>query len=255
MNKQSRIKQEEWDYLNSQFGLSEYGSARPDYTIRASDLLDAEVCSAYLERLTVLLQSPSSMTAASQFFKRYAFVTTVPLLYAMSVYNQGLDLSAENCYLESSPNQSWLEHVSLSDIGTAMPETIDRQVWRDQVLLALFAGNIGKLIAVMSRVANVPKSILWENVAVRVFSLYEKRIGVGDDQQEQSCGHTDFQYLVHKAPGVLFGEKQNPLSRFYGKRTCSSDSNPPIRIRKTCCFYYEVSSIEEYCSNCPKLSS
>jgi ferric iron reductase protein FhuF len=255
MNKQSLLTQVEWDYLNSQFGLYEYSATRSVYSVRASDLLDEEMCSNYLDRLTVLLQSPSKMTTASQFFKRYAFVTTVPLLYAMTVYNKGQDLSVENCFLESSPGHSWLEHVSLANIEAEMPEASERHVWRNTVIQDLFAGNLGKLIAVMSKVANVPKPILWENVAVRVFSLYEKRIGVTGEQQEQSRGRADFQYLIHQAPGALFGEKQNPLSRFYGKPTFSSVSNTPMRVRKTCCFYYEVSSVEEYCSNCPKLRS
>ncbi|WP_054028829.1 ferric iron reductase [Bacillus sp. FJAT-28004] len=255
MNKQSLITQVEWDYLNSQFGLYEYGATRSVNSVRASDLLDEENCSNYLDRLTALLQSPSKMITASQFFKRYAFVTTVPLLYAMTVYNKGLDLSVENCFLESSPGHSWLEHVSLANIEVEMPEASERNVWRNTVILDHFAGNLGKLIAVMSKVANVPKPILWENVAVRVLSLYEKRIGVTGEQQEQFRGRADFQYLIHQAPGALFGEKQNPISRFYGKPTFSSVSNTPTRVRKTCCFYYEVSSVEEYCSTCPKLRS
>jgi len=255
MNKQTRLAQDEWDYLNEHFGLYEYGLTRPVHSVRALDLLDDGMCSDYLDRLTVLLQSPSRMTTASQFFKRYAFLTAAPQLYAMTVHNKGLDLSVENTFLESSPGHSWLEHVSLADADAAMPEASERHVWRDKVILALFAGNLGKLIAVMSRVANVPKPILWENVAVRVFSLYEKRIGVSGEQQEQSRGREDFQYLIQQAPGALFGEKQNPLSRFYGKTTVASVSNTSMRVRKTCCFYYEVSSVEEYCSNCPKLGS
>lgn len=255
MNKQSRLAQDEWDYLNRQFGLFENGATSPINSVRALDLLDVEICSDYLDRLTVLLQSPSRMITASQVFKRYAFLTTVPLLYAMTVYNKGLDLSAENCSLESSPGHSWLEHVSLVDIDIAMPETSERHVWRDTVIQTHFSGNIGELIAVMSRVANVPKTILWENVAVRVFSLYEKRIGVTGEQQEQLRSRADFQYLIHQAPGAMFGEKQNPLGRFYGKPSFTSDSNAPMRVRKTCCFYYEVSSVEEYCTNCPKLMS
>jgi len=193
------------------------------------------------------------MIAASQFFKRYAFLTAAPLLYAMTVYNKGLDLSAENCFLASSPGRAWLEQVSLADADAAMPEDGERFVWRNAVIQALFAGNIGKLIAVMSGAAHMPKPILWENVAVRLFSLYEKRIGVTGERQEQTRGRADFQYLIHQAPGALFGEKQNPLSRFYGKPAFSSGSNTPARVRKTCCFYYEVSGVEEYCSNCPKL--
>ncbi|UKS28346.1 ferric iron reductase [Paenibacillus sp. HWE-109] len=250
MNKQSRLALDEWDYLSRHFGLREYGATHPVDSVRALDLLDVEMCSDYLDRLTLLLKSPSRMITASQFFKRYAALTAVPLLYAMTVYNKGLDLSADNCLLISSPGRSWLENVSLADIDAVMPSAGERHIWRNTVIQALFAGNIGKLIALMSRLANSPKSILWENVAVRVFSLYEKRIGVTGEQQEQS--RADFQYLIHQAPGALFGEKQNPLSHFYGKPTFSSVSSPS-RVRKTCCFYYEVSSVEEYCSSCPKL--
>ena len=253
MNKHSRLVQNEWDYLNQHFGLCEQAAISRIYLVSTLDLLDPETCADYLDRLTVLLQSPSRMITASQFLKRYAFLTSVPLLYAMTVYNKGLDLSVENCSLESSPGHSWLEHVSLVDVDATMPETNERHVWRDTVIKACFAENLGKLIQVMSRVANVPKPILWENVAVRVFSLYEKRIGVTEDQQEQAWGKADFQYLIHEAPGALFGEKQNPLSRFYGEHTSSYVSNPPMRVRKTCCFYYEVSCVKEYCSNCPKV--
>lgn len=255
MNKQSRLAQDEWDYMSRHFGLNVSVSTRPVNSVRALDLLDVDMCSDYLDRLTALLQSPSRMITASQFLKRYAFLTTAPLLYAMTVYNKGLDLSAENCLLTSSPGHSLLEHVSLADVDAIMPEANKRHAWRDMIIQALFADNLGKLIDVMSRVANVPKQILWENVAVRVFSLYEKRIGITGEQQEQSRGLEDFQYLINQASGALFGEKQNPLSRFYSKPTFSSVSNTSMRVRKTCCFYYEVSSVEEYCSNCPKLMS
>ncbi|MDR6551766.1 IucA/IucC family C-terminal-domain containing protein [Paenibacillus qinlingensis] len=251
MNKQSRLAQGEWDYLSGQFGLSEYEASRPAYSVRALDLLDKELCSNYLDHLTVLLQSPSRMITASQFFKRYAALTAIPLLYAMTVYNKGLDLSADNCSLASSPGHSWLAYVSLSDTDVTLPEADQRPNWRNEVISSLFAENIGKIIAVMSSVANVPKSILWENVAVRVYSLYEKRIGVQGGQPEPF--RADFEYLIHQAPGALFGEKENPLGRFFRKPTTSSISTTPIRVRQTCCFYYEVSSIKEYCTTCPKL--
>ncbi len=55
----------------------------------------------------------------------------------------------------------------------------------------------------------------------------------------------DFAYLVHKAPGALFGEIQNPFVPFYTEA-------PAVRMRKTCCFYFQVSTSGEYCTVCPK---
>ena len=94
--------------------------------------------------------------------------------------------------------------------------------------------------------------ILWENTAIRVYSLYEKKMGEGKSEQEKLRIQKDFEYLIHEAPASLFGETENPLAKFYGPKTKISFSNEPVRIRKTCCFYYKVSQNEKYCSTCPK---
>ncbi|MGN7759881.1 IucA/IucC family C-terminal-domain containing protein [Paenibacillus sp. 22594] len=253
MNKQSPLSQEEWSELSQYFGLRKQARPCSAYSVNALALKDAKTCSAYLDRLNVLLPSPTRAVAASQFVKRYAFLSAAPLLYTMTVYNKGLDFSSGNCWLAAPPGRSWLEYVSLTDANATIPGAEGRQVWRETVLQTLFARNLGRLIQVMSRVAHVPKAILWENVAVRVFSLYEKRIGLLGDQHEQA--RADFQYLVHQAPGALFGEKQNPLDRFYSRPSSPSLPDSPLRIRKTCCFYYEISSTAEYCDNCPKKKS
>lgn len=250
MKKKSLLEPDKWDYLNQHFGLLEKAKTSQFYSVSAVDLLDVDICTDYLNRLSLLLGSPSNMVTASQFLKRYAFLTAAPLLYAMSVYNRGLDFSIKNCSLESSLDFPRLDHVSLIHVDAVIPVTNIRQVWRDAVIQALFAENIGKIIQVMSKVAKVPKLILWENVAIRVFSLYEKRISETEDQEVQARAQADFQYLIHHASGALFGEKRNPISRFYSKPTLSSNVNSPIRVRKTCCFYYDI---VEYCSNCPKI--
>ncbi|MNC23158.1 Ferric iron reductase FhuF-like transporter [compost metagenome] len=255
MNIQSLLTQEEWDGLSRYFSLHKHAGPCSTYPVQASELIEAEVCSDYLDQLSILLKSPSRGVAASQFIKRYAFLTVAPMLYAMTVYNKGLDFSAGNCRLPSPAGDSWLEHISLAEANTSIPGADGRQTWRDTLLQTLFAGNLGRLIEVMSGVAHVPKAILWENVAVRVFSLYEKRIGLSGDQQEQARGQADFQYLMDHASGALFGEKQNPLGRFYGRPASSPVSDSPLRVRKTCCFYYEIASNSEYCSNCPKKRS
>ncbi|KWX69920.1 IucA/IucC family C-terminal-domain containing protein [Paenibacillus jilunlii] len=252
MNIQSPLAQEEWAGLSQYFSLHKHTGPCSAYSVKASELIEVQACSDYLDRLSVLLDSPSRGVTASQFIKRYAFLTAVPLLYAMTVYNKGLDFSAGNCWLASPPGYSWLEYVSLAEANAAMPETGERQGWRDMLLQALFAGNLGRLIQVMSGVAHVPKAILWENVAVRVFSLYEKRIGLSVDPQEKARGQADFQYLIEQAPGALFGEKHNPLRRFYSRPASSPVTGSPLRVRKTCCFYYEVAGSADYCSNCPK---
>jgi ferric iron reductase protein FhuF len=95
-------------------------------------------------------------------------------------------------------------------------------------------------------VANIPLSILWENTAVRIFSLYEKRFGHEGNSKTRERIEGDFAYVITGASGSLFGEKENPLTRFFVA------SEKPVRFRKTCCFYYRISADGSCCSICPK---
>ncbi|MBD2844861.1 (2Fe-2S)-binding protein [Paenibacillus sp. IB182496] len=272
MSGQSRISQQEWADLRAQFGLCRRTAgpgAIPDVSIGAgasalampaSHLLDPERGSAYLDRLTERLRAPSRMTAASQFVKRYAFVAAVPVLYAMTAYDKGLHARAEHCLLEATPDR-WLTHIRLADDQAGSPAPGGRHAWREALLHALFAENMGPIIHMLAEIARAPKPMLWENAAVRVYSLYEKRLAASEDEAVRARGREDYAYMLHQAPGALFGEARNPLLRFYGDAApaaslapdCDAPSGTPTRIRKTCCFYYEVSPVEEYCTSCPKL--
>jgi ferric iron reductase protein FhuF len=62
----------------------------------------------------------------------------------------------------------------------------------------------------------------------------------------------DFAYLTGGAPGALFGEKRNPLAQFYSPKCLIPSAAQPVRIRKTCCYYYQLSDKADYCVSCPK---
>ncbi len=97
----SSMKQEEWDYLANHLRVTTAESADRTYSISARDLVDEHKCGLYLDGLANLYRSPSRAMTASPFAKRYAFLIVSPGLYAMTMYNRGLDLSIGNCHVES----------------------------------------------------------------------------------------------------------------------------------------------------------
>ncbi len=255
MNMQSRLEVEELDYLTKNFHLSIKPLPYSTDCIRSVDLLDGKKCASYLDELSSVLRSPSRMITASQFSKRYAFLTLTTGLYAMTMYNKGLDLGIENSLLESSVthNKSWSTRICAPDLHVTEPAAGKRDEWRNETIRNLFAGHLAKLWRSISETANIPVAILWENTAVRLYSLYEKRMGEGANSQENKRIQEDFEYLISKAPGTVFGETDNPMEKFYFPACMTSSANQPVRIRKTCCFYYKVSANESYCSTCPKV--
>jgi ferric iron reductase protein FhuF len=253
MKSPSRLELEELEYLTKNYHLSlspALVSSTP--TI---DLTDEKKCKKYLERLTILLHSPSMMITASQFIKRYSFLIVAPSLHAMTMFNKGLNLAIHQVSLESSAEHPWLSHISTTELQITAPVAGKREVWRDQIIKGLFAEHLAILLRTISQAANIPMTILWENIAVRVYSLYEKKMGDGASVEVRSRIREDYEYLIHAAPAALFDTKKNPLSQYYGHTCAVTSAKPPIRIRKTCCFYYEVSSIREYCLGCPKINS
>ena len=210
MIEKSAFTPAEAEVLSRSFGM--FIGSPPDSSERIPclDLLNEERCAAYLDRLAETLPSPSRLIAASQLAKRYAFIAAVPALYAMTAYGKGVELAIESCSLDAYPSRIGKIRLLASDAPVTVPEAGERERWRGELVERLFAGHIAGIWRTLSKAANIPLPILWENAAVRVYSLYEKKI------TGEAAASADYDYLVRGAPGSAFGERINPLGRFYG---------------------------------------
>lgn len=253
------LDQAEWGVLHAQFLLQKGEARNRAHAMRAVDLLVPQTCAELLDALTALIGSPSRRVTASLLAKRIAFLTTASSLYAMSMYDKALDLSLENCYVDYHyANRRWQSGMPLENLTASVPQPGERAEWRRKVVAQLFAGNLSRLWQSLANVAKVPLPVLWENTAVRVYSLYERRML--DMDKENKCPHAqnrvreDFDYLVRDADAALFGTDENPLATFFRPKQHiqhTPHAAQPVRVRKTCCYYYKASEPQEYCSVCP----
>lgn len=252
----SRLSAEERDRLAKQFSLILGDPGDADCSgATVADLLDSARCVRYMDDLAARLGGSSRLVAASMFVKRYAFLAVVPCLYAMSMFNKGLQHRCADVRLESSAagGESWISRVRLTEYAVTEPLPGRRDEWREHTLKALFGENVGRLLRALSRAAKAPMPILWENAAVRVYSLYEKKIVKDAGPAQLDRIRDDYRYLIGEAPAAVFGESRNPLAAYYGHVGCdTAPAHAASRTRTTCCFYYTVSAKQEYCTVCPK---
>jgi len=243
------LEQHEIDTLSEHFRLMSTTSSDCRGSICVANLLESQTCASYLEEVTSIIGSPSNVVTASQFSKRLGYLLVVPGLYALSVFNKGLNLSVENIYIESEfQDQNWLPRIRLSSLKVTIPEEEKRRQWREEVLRTIFAKGLSKVWRSISKDGCISPSILWENTAIYVYWLYEKRLAKESNPQVKARIYEDFHYLIHEAPGLLFGEMENPLAKYYGRKSTDQE----IRIRKTCCYYYQLTPDNHYCATCPK---
>ena len=246
---------DEWEVLAA-FGLKDYQQDEP-FAIESMQLLDGATCLATLHNILPELGAPNLRVTASLVIKRVAFLTLAPVLYAMSGFDKGLDVSIENSVFEYPlENKLWLSKMPLKDTSVSVWQNLDKEdrcAWREDILSKAFAGHLTRLVEQMYRLTKVSRRILWENVAVRVFSIYEQRILPNIAEEKRAVAEADYAYLLDKTTTQLFGLAENPLTPFYREKRLTELSDKPIRVRRTCCFYYQATEPPVYCGACPLL--
>ncbi|MCW2479777.1 IucA/IucC family C-terminal-domain containing protein [Candidatus Symbiopectobacterium sp. NZEC135] len=245
---------EERAHLAARFNLIAAADYPFSSVLPVSAMLETASCQRMLQQLAPRLGAPSLGITASLLSKRVAFLTTAAAFYPLSMYNKGLHMALTNCLLDTRHDgHLWQSHMVMDDLSLSIPlSDSDRASWRDTILRSVFAEHLTPLWHVLSAASGISSRILWENTAVRLFSLFEHRMQPADAATEARVKQ-DFHYVVHEAPGALFGLDANPLTGYFRPLTWVAAKGEWVRFRRTCCFYYKASQPQAFCQACPLL--
>lgn len=225
----------QWQVLSQSLQLARAADRDVDFAVDTTDLLDVDRCRSILDTVGPAIGSPSRVVTASLLAKRIAFLATGPSLYAMSAFNLGLNLARENCITEYAHRDGlWQSRMVLKDLAVDRPEDGRRGEWRERVMQRVFAEHLTPLWGTLHEACGIAPRILWENTAVRVFSLYERRLAKLDSEIVRRQARDDFDYLMHRAPDRVFGLAAHPLIRFFsavGSRHVASTTSMPRGAR------------------------
>jgi siderophore-iron reductase FhuF len=234
------------DKFLAEFQLKKYRfNPSLEHSFNVANLLDESFLKDFLKKLSVTIGAPSEKVAASIFIKRYAFLAVMSL-YTMTAFNKRLNLSLENVKMElAKQGKDWLPGISLKDATVQDWDGNDRSQWCAGILKDLFANNLYPLISQLEKTVGISKLILWENIAVYLFWLYETELK-GYHQAAE-----DFHSLISEAEGKLFGHYNlNPLQEYFAEKTYLEEWDAEVRVRKTCCFTYQLPAGKR-CKTCP----
>ncbi|MEQ6390644.1 (2Fe-2S)-binding protein [Bacillaceae bacterium S4-13-58] len=237
-------------YLYENFRLTNQFS---EESISIKQLLHERTLLMYLHQIKNDLGTDSLYVAASQFMKRMGYVLAVPFLYSMTILDKKLTIHLlDSLIVSKTVKQTWMPNLYIPNDSLLNTLSTNRSHNRKEALDELF-GTIALMIDKLAKVSSVPKSVLWENVAIYVYWLYKKKLKeeeflVYQDQMEQ-----DFSYLLNEIPGHIFHQSKNPLQYFYAQKPQNDEKSSQPRVRKTCCFYYKTTqSNGSFCGGCPK---
>ncbi|WP_163098957.1 IucA/IucC family C-terminal-domain containing protein [Peribacillus alkalitolerans] len=210
-----------------------------------------ESLGANLNEIKVKIGTADDKVAASLLIKRYAFLSVIGLVM-MSAFNKKLDYSADNVALVDHVDKGlWLPQFAFHSMK--MQDISEhREEWRRIIVQELFAEHIFELIDVLSKSTKISKLILWENVAVYLFWIYEVLQDMYKESPIKERLSEDFLFILSEDAAVLFGKyHSNPINRYFYKKTNVKLDEEPIRVRMTCCLSNRLSN-KGSCKTCPQ---
>lgn len=219
-------------------------------SIETTKLMDESCLKEYIVSIQHHIGATNIKAAASIFLKRYAFLSVI-YLYTMTMNNKRLNISFENVSLETNDSSElWLPCFYIHRLEVqALKE--NRQQWRANSIELLFKEHISPILNTLSNVTKVSKLVLWENIAVYIFWLYETFILEEEISQDiLTRAQKDFQFIISPTASKLFGDySENPLARYY-----EGELETINRKRTTCC-YSHLTKSQKYCTTCPHIIS
>ncbi len=213
--------------------------------VPVKDLLQEPICRQFLQQQMKNWHAPHIVVAASMFAKRYAQMVVSSTLFSLVHYQIVLCLTVDKVvYGDDHTLQIPLDDIHVLQINDEMREKQYEKLFRQ-----LFAEQIKPLFEVLQKVTKIKSSVLWENVAVRINSVYQKLLAQDLTDRQKKQIYQDFFYL-NNANGAIFGLKENPISH-YIKIGQELENNP---CRETCCLFHKLEKKKEaltYCQVCP----
>ena len=219
----------------------------------AEEIMDKNSVRPLLQKIKNRIQAPNYLVTASILMKRYAFLPVI-CLYAFSKWNKMLVIDPEQIYLEDAgKNDMWLPEFRFELLEAKPVKADTRELDRKEYFLDLFRNHLYKVILSLHQETRVSKMVLWENISVYLFWMYELLMEEGEPEiREQVL--SDFHFIFQEAEGSLFGDyDKNPLESFDSEKVRIEEYDAMIRIRKTCCYSYMLLKDSEsaHCKTCP----
>lgn len=221
-------------------------------SVRIEDLLDDDILLQFMQDTSKHIGSPNMKVTASMFSKRLAFLCAI-YLYSMSAFNKKLNISLDKIFLQTDETDPiWLPTFYFEQLKVEIGG-VERREWREEGLEDFFSNTISPLITKISKETKQSKLILWENIAIYIFWIYETILAQHENEEVRVRAKEDFHFLVQEAPGQLFGKHhENPIKRHYHDKTYVEHLGEEVRVRTTCCFYYLITDTSQRCRICPQ---
>ncbi|WP_066188130.1 MULTISPECIES: ferric iron reductase [Gracilibacillus] len=202
------------------------------------DIWQQSSCEDFLEELKQRWGASHSSIAASMLVKRLAVMMVSSTLYCMAVYQKAPEFTLHQL--------KWTNQNRLTSEDNQLGyKSVQHAEERQAKLQELLQQIISPLIELLHQQTRLKKTILWENVAVRIASINRKM----KQEELPICSINRFQKDL-----IFLSDQQSPLVEGINPLANYLSSEEGEQWRKTCCLYHQLDKNKGkgiYCVLCP----
>lgn len=246
------FSENEYNQLKNYRFTLEQQNEDSDLSITLSELVETKSLRSFLDRVSDHIHSPNVKVTASMFIKRYSYLAAM-YLFSMTAFNKRFELTLEHMHLQTDDEDPlWLPTYYFSKWRVSEPGE-DRKKWREEGIHDFFSNIVTPVVEGVKLETKQSKLVLWENIAIYIFWLYESVLTQDSNEQLRERAKDDLQFIVAEAPGSVFGDYLvNPIKRHFHEKRFVPELGEEVRVRTTCCFFYALTGTTDRCKICPK---
>jgi hypothetical protein len=226
-----------------------------EFSVKLSELQRKTRLIEFIDFYGPKIKALSNDVVATYFCSAFGWVLS-GIQYLMS-QDQSMDMALSNIELQLvyNPQYDYYEaHFKLLDSSSYSRTSSSREDWRKEQLSIVYGDSITPLLEVLSNETGVKIRELWGQLAIGLYSGYDKNLSISQNEEQKRTIELDFTYLTKELEPAFFNATKNPFDINIPLVENPYVKDQLIRLKPTCCLYYLTEGADTKCYTCPRMS-
>lgn len=225
------------------------------FSVRLSDLMKDSHLDEFINFYGPTIKAVQSDVVATYFCGYYGWALA-GMQYALSLdlsYDMALSNIELQVYFDEQYDYHGL-HFKFINSSTITCKKEDREAWCRQELTKAYRECMTPLLQVLSKKTNLSMKHLWGQIAIGLYNGYDQNVELAQEGEQKSKIKHDFTLLTKELEAEVFHMKKNPFDMSVRKIESAKEPGVYMRMKPSCCLYYQTEGADTKCYSCPRLS-
>ncbi len=219
------------------------------YSVKLSALTEKEVVDEFIQTYGSKIKALNPQVPASYFCAAYGWFLSA-MQYVVSFHDTFFYTHLENIEVQ----MYHLPEYDTYGISFRLIDLTETQVERKIYLEELYKKNVSTLVELLSSATGIRPKDLYGQLSIGLYHSNDLMTSMATTDVQKAKVHADFQFVTKELDPVNFQLKKNPLDIVYRMIENPREEGKMLRMKPSCCLYYQTEGTPTKCFSCPRLS-